>query len=39
MKKFLLATLAAGVWVNACEFLRNEVVFKNTWTEHFAEWG
>jgi hypothetical protein len=36
MKKVLLAVLAAGLWVGASEFLRNEVLFKQSWLDKYA---
>jgi hypothetical protein len=35
MKRIGLATLAAGVWINLSEFLRNEFVLKQHWLEHY----
>lgn len=31
----ILAVLAAGLWINASEFFRNEVLVKHLWTAHF----
>lgn len=39
MKKFLLAILAAGVWMNLNEFARNELVVKQIWIDGFAKTG
>ena len=30
-ERIALATLAAGVWINVSEFLRNEILFKGHW--------
>lgn len=35
MKKITLAILLSGLWLNANEFLRNEIVFKNLWINKF----
>ncbi len=34
-----LAVLTAGLWVNASEFLRNEVLVKQYWTAHYRSLG
>lgn len=39
LKKALPPVLLAGVWVNVCEFVRNELLFKNYWVDHFAGMG
>ena len=39
LKKAFLPVLLAGVWVNACEFIRNELLFKHYWVDHFAGMG
>lgn len=39
LKKAFLPVLLAGVWVNTCEFLRNEMLFKHYWVDHFAGLG
>lgn len=39
MKPWLLATLAAGVWINLSEFTRNELLFKRLWLEKYAALG
>lgn len=39
MKKFLLAAIVAGVWINISEFLRNELLLKNLWITHFESIG
>ena len=38
-KKSLYAILLAGLWINASEFLRNEVLVKSLWTAHFQALG
>lgn len=30
------AIVAAGIWITASEFIRNEVLFKSYWVDHFA---
>jgi hypothetical protein len=35
MKK-VLSIFLAGLWINLSEFLRNEVLLKSHWQEHFA---
>jgi hypothetical protein len=39
MKRFLLATLSAGLWIGANEFLRNELLFKSAWIEKYRSLG
>ena len=39
MKKPLLAILAAGSWITASEFVRNEVFLKHVWVDHFSRLG
>ena len=39
MKRYLLAVLAAGVWMNVSEFGRNELVIKDVWVDGFAKMG
>lgn len=34
-----LAVLAAGLWVNVSEFIRNEFLFKSLWVEHYQSLG
>ena len=34
-----VAVLLAGVWVNASEFFRNEVLFKSYWVDHYRAMG
>lgn len=38
-KKSLYAILLAGLWINASEFFRNEVLVKSLWTAHFQSLG
>jgi hypothetical protein len=33
------AVIAAGFWVNICEFLRNEVLLKTYWVDHYRSLG
>jgi len=35
----ILAVLLTGVWVNASEFFRNEVLLKNFWVDHYQSLG
>jgi hypothetical protein len=35
----IIAVLLTGVWVNASEFLRNEVLLKAHWVEHYQSLG
>ena len=37
--KGIAAVLLTCVWVNASEFLRNEVVFKSYWVDHYRSLG
>jgi hypothetical protein len=39
MKRIALATLAAGVWVNVSEFVRNEILFKGHWLSKYKSLG
>lgn len=39
MKRIALATLAAGVWINVSEFLRNEILFKGHWLAKYETLG
>lgn len=38
-KKSLYAILLAGLWINASEFFRNEVLVKSLWAAHFQSLG
>jgi len=35
----LSAFILTGVWVNASEFFRNEILLKSNWVEHFQSMG
>jgi hypothetical protein len=39
IKKNLLPVLLATIWISFSEFLRNEILFKSYWTEHFEKMG
>ena len=39
MIRSLLAVLLAGLWISTSEFLRNEVLLKQRWIDHFAGIG
>ena len=39
LKKTILPVLLATVWISISEFLRNEVLFKSYWTEHYTNMG
>ena len=39
MKRYFLAVAASGVWMNASEFIRNELVIKHVWVGGFEEIG
>lgn len=39
MKKTVLPILLTGAWIAFSEFLRNELLFKRFWTEHYAALG
>lgn len=39
MPKQLLAIVTAGLWITVSEFLRNELLFKNYWVEHYSWLG
>ena len=39
MKRYFLAVVASGVWMNASEFIRNEFVIKHVWIKGFEEKG
>lgn len=36
-RKIVLPILLAGIWVNLSEFLRNEFLLKEYWTNHYAQ--
>jgi hypothetical protein len=35
----VLAVILTGIWVNASEFLRNEVLLKTHWVDHYRSLG
>lgn len=35
----ILTVFIAGMWINASEFIRNQVLFNNIWVEHFRSLG
>lgn len=39
MKRNALAVLFAGIWITLSEFLRNELLFKSYWTDHYESLG
>lgn len=39
MNKKVLAVLAAGIWITFSEFIRNELIFKEYWVQHFQSIG
>jgi hypothetical protein len=39
LKKTILPVLLATIWISISEFLRNEVLFKSYWIEHYASHG
>lgn len=39
MTRTIVAVLLTGIWINASEFLRNEILLKNYWVEHFRSLG
>jgi hypothetical protein len=39
LKRFAIATIVSGIWINASEFLRNEVFLKQVWLDGFREIG
>lgn len=39
LKKTFLPVLLSTNWISISEFLRNEVLFKSYWTEHYAGLG
>jgi len=39
MKKTILAIFLAGLWITASEFIRNELLFKSFWVNHFNSLG
>ena len=39
MRRYFLAVIASGVWMNLSEFIRNEFVIKHVWVNGFEEIG
>ena len=39
MRKSTLAIFFSGLWITVSEFLRNEILFKNYWIEHYEFLG
>jgi hypothetical protein len=39
MKRMVLAALAAGIWINVSEFVRNELLFKHHWVAQYEALG
>lgn len=40
MNKYsVLAILVSTIWISASEFFRNELLFKNIWTDHYDNLG
>ncbi len=39
MKKTALPIFLATIWIGLSEFLRNQLLFKSYWTEHYAKLG
>lgn len=39
LTKDIIAVSVTGLWVNASEFFRNEVLLKSFWTEHYRALG
>lgn len=39
IKKTILPVLAATIWISLSEFLRNEVLLKDFWTNHYQDLG
>ena len=35
----IMAVMLTGIWVNACEFIRNEVLLKTYWVDHYQSLG
>jgi len=35
----ILSVILTGIWVNACEFVRNEVLLKEYWVDHYQSIG
>jgi len=39
MNKNILSVFAAGIWITLSEFIRNEILFKSYWVEHYRALG
>ena len=39
VRNSFISVVSAGIWINLCEFIRNELLFKYKWVEHFASMG
>jgi hypothetical protein len=39
LKKTILPVFLATVWISISEFVRNELLFKSYWTEHYSSKG
>ena len=39
MKKTVVPILLATIWIGLSEFLRNQLLFKSYWTDHYAKLG
>ncbi len=39
IKRGILAIFLSGMWIGASEFLRNELLFKSYWIEHYEKLG
>lgn len=39
MKKTILPVLLATIWISISEFVRNELLLKDYWTEHYLSLG
>ncbi len=37
MKRNFIAIFLSGLWINLSEFLRNELLFKSVWLEHYQK--
>lgn len=35
----IFAIILAGIWINASEFLRNQLLFNRYWVEHYQSLG
>lgn len=39
LKNTILPVLLATIWISVSEFLRNEILFKSYWTDHYQQLG